>query len=110
MGWTTGTEREVVVGWEGVEAAEERFRQIEPEMVLKKPFLAKLRRGPTQTLPIGPVLRPAAAANDGDRAGQSLVLTALVLVCLSRMAAAERGAFRREVAAGAGGGEAYVGD
>jgi hypothetical protein len=52
-----GTEREVVVGWEGLDEAAERFRQMEPEMLLKKPFLAKLRRGPTQTLPIGRVLR-----------------------------------------------------
>ena len=58
VGCTTGTEREVVVGSEGLlEGAAERLRQMEPEMVLKKPFLAKLRRGPTQTLPIGRVLR-----------------------------------------------------
>ena len=52
--WTTGTEREVVVGLEGVPVERERAGQ--SEKWPKKRFLEK--RLPTQTLPIG---RAAAA-------------------------------------------------
>jgi hypothetical protein len=96
LGWTctTGTEREVVVGLEGV--PEERERLGQREKLPKKRFLEK--REPAQTLPIGPPGR-------GGDGGQSLLVLVSFLFLhggrrMALRAAAERGTFRREAIAG----------